>query len=116
MPAMKLSRGKTTLPGKKQIFRQLDANSMYCKDVIGLENENVEGKPLLIRVMNRGHSLVDKSNLCRIRENALINLRCLPDQYKKLRGAPAYPVQLSPALKEVREQLAQQLKSSESAS
>lgn len=56
VPTMKLSRGKITLPGKKQGFRQVDERGEYSKDIIGLEEERIEGKPLLKQVMEKGQS------------------------------------------------------------
>jgi hypothetical protein len=48
---MKRSEAKTNLPGRKQIFRQRD------QDVIGLKDESLEGKQLLVKVMENGRRL-----------------------------------------------------------
>ncbi len=45
VPTMKLSRGKMTLPGRKQVFRQMKERK-YLKDIIGLDGERIKGKPL----------------------------------------------------------------------
>jgi nicotinate phosphoribosyltransferase len=113
VPAMKLSKGKITLPGKKQVFRQEDTRGNYVRDIIGLEDEEVEGRALLLKVMEKGNIVYDMPQLKRIRENALRNLSGLPGRYKKLRNAPVYPVELSPKLEEIKKTLMAQLKERE---
>jgi nicotinate phosphoribosyltransferase len=114
VPAMKLSKGKITLPGKKQIFRQKDNKGKYIKDIIGLESEEIEGTPLLVKVMENGKLVYDLPSLEETRNAALRNLAELPDKYKKLRNASLYPVRLSPKLREIKKKLSNQLKNSES--
>ena len=110
VPAMKLSKGKITLPGKKQIFRKRNKGGRYLKDIIGLENEKVNGEPLLLKVMEKGRITYDVPKLEEIRRVTLRNLLQLPDKYKKLAGAALYPVELSAALRKIRNQLERQLR------
>jgi len=100
VPAMKLSKNKVTLPGRKQIFRIMKRGK-YVKDVIGLDNERIEGKPLLTPVMKKGMIVYDRPSLKEIREYTLKNLSELPEKYRQLRDAPKYPVELSPKLKKL---------------
>jgi len=110
VPAMKLSKGKITLPGKKQIFRKRDKEGRYLKDIIGLENEKVNGEPLLVKIMKKGRITYDIPKLEEIRRVTLWNLLQLPDKYKKLAGAALYPVELSATLRKIRNQLERQLR------
>jgi len=110
VPTMKLSKGKITLPGRKQVFRVKDSMGNFVKDIIALDKEKVEGEPLLVKVMERGEIIYDLPALERIRERALENLSKLPDRYKRLRAAPRYPVELSPRLKEMIDELTNELK------
>lgn len=110
VPAMKLSKGKLTLPGKKQIFRQRDKIGKYARDIIGLENQEVDGERLLTKVMENGRIAYNLPKLDEIRNVALRNLAELPERYKKLRAAPKYPVMLSPRLEEITEKLSEELK------
>jgi nicotinate phosphoribosyltransferase len=114
VPAMKLSKGKITLPGKKQIFRQKDRNGKYAKDILGLEHEKLSGELLLTKIMEKGRVMCELPTLEEIRKVALRNLSELPDEYKKLKNTTAYPVQLSPELKKTKRQLTAQLRNSES--
>ena len=113
VPVMKLSKGKITLPGKKQIFRKRNKGGRYLKDIIGLENEKVNGEPLLVKVMEKGRITHDVPKLEETRRVTIQNLSLLPDKYKKLAGAALYPVELSAALKKIRNQLERQLRRQE---
>jgi nicotinate phosphoribosyltransferase len=110
VPAMKLSKGKITLPGKKQVFRQKDKRGCYAKDIIGLADEGVEGEPLLVKVMEKGNIVYDLPSLEKIRENTLKNLSRLPDKYRKLKNPALYRVELSPKLKKIKKMLTDQIK------
>jgi nicotinate phosphoribosyltransferase len=113
VPTIRLSRGKITLPGRKQIFRLRDKKGNYAKDIISLANEKVEGEPLLVKVIENGNIVYDLPSLERIRENILRNLSRLPHKYKKLTNASSYPVELSSQLKKIKKALTNQLRSRE---
>jgi len=94
-PIMKLSKGKITLPGRKQVYRFKDAEGRFEKDTIALADEKVDGEPLLVKVMEKGKLTYALPSLEQIRGNAAENLSKLPDEYKALTDAPVYPVELS---------------------
>jgi len=109
LPAMKLSEGKATLPGKKQIFRQRDKNKNYTKDIIGLEEEEVKGERLLKEVMKNGEITSEMPTLQEIRKATLRNLQELPAKYRILKGSYLYPVELSKSLRTIRSRLIKRL-------
>jgi nicotinate phosphoribosyltransferase len=109
-PIMKLSKGKVTLPGRKQVFRVKDGKGNFVKDVIALENEKMGGEPLLVKVMENGKIIYDSSPLEDIRRRATENLSKLPTKYKKLKGASVYPVEFSPRLRRLIKELTEKLK------
>jgi len=94
-PIMKLSEGKVTLPGRKQVYRFKDKSGNFTKDVIALADEKVKGEPLLVKVIEKGEIIYDLPSLDEIRATAAENLSKLPEKYKKVTGAPTYPVELS---------------------
>jgi nicotinate phosphoribosyltransferase len=116
VPAMKLSKGKMTLPGKKQIFRQRNEKGKYTKDIIGLDHEEIGGEPLLVKTMKNGEIVYDLPTLEEIRETTLWNLSDLPEEYKRLTNAPLYPVELSHELNKIKGHLKSQLRSNDSLS
>lgn len=114
VPAMKLSKDKLTLPGKKQIFRQRNKEGQFVKDLVGLEDEKIKGEPLLLKVMENGKITYAMPTLEEARRNALKNLAELPEKYEKLKDAPLFPVELGPNLRKIMKKLAAQLRNLES--
>ncbi|MGB9854716.1 MAG: nicotinate phosphoribosyltransferase, partial [Candidatus Bathyarchaeales archaeon] len=109
-PIMKLSEGKATLPGRKQVFRLKDAEGNFVKDIIALDDEKINGEPLLVKVVEKGKVVYDFPTLEDIRKRALENLSRLPEKYKRLRNAAKYPVELSPKIKKLIRELRRKLK------
>ncbi len=101
LPIMKLSKDKITLPGRKQVYRFKSKDDLYCKDVIALADEIVKGEPLLVKVMERGKLSFDLPSLEQIRAAASENVSKLPEEFKVLTNAPAYPVELSQKLQKL---------------
>lgn len=112
-PTMKLSKGKMTLPGRKQVYRVKDRSGSFAKDIIALYEEKAEGEPLLVKVMNKGEIVCELTTIDDIRKRALENLSKLPEKYKKLKKAPHYPVVFSPKLKKLLKELASELRTIE---
>ena len=100
-PMMKLSEGKVTLPGRKQVYRFKDAQGKFEKDVIALADEKVDGEPLMVKVMEKGEVTYDFPSLSEIRAAAAENLSLLPDKYKRVTGAAEYPVEISQNLEKM---------------
>jgi len=95
----KLSPGKQTLAGEKQLFRRLDEEGRYLEDVIGTRNEAVDhARPLLENVMQAGKINKPLPALNEIRQSFKSNFEKLSDRYKRLSQPDTYPVTLSPAL------------------
>src|SRR5260370_12130237 len=57
-PRTKLSSKKIIYPGRKQVFRRVEAGRMV-RDVIGRDDEKLDGEPLLQPVMRGGARLAD---------------------------------------------------------
>lgn len=104
-PKMKLSTHKSTLPGRKQVFRERQQDK-FVRDIIGFASERLQGEPLLSKVMGNGHRTrpADSINECRSRCKA--EIESLPESLTMLSSAePAYPVDLSSELTRTRAQL-----------
>jgi nicotinate phosphoribosyltransferase len=102
-PKMKLSESKATLPGRKQVWRQMSGGKAV-RDVIALMGEfSAEGEPLLTKVMENGRRSAGPEPLEHCRARCREGLDALPDRLISLSSAdPAYPVDLSPGLAELR--------------
>lgn len=103
-PRIKLSKEKVTLPGVKQVYR-IYRNHTMERDVIALEEEKVQGEPLLHRVMEGGKICCDIPSLSSIREYFLSRLHLLPENLKDIESHHTYTVELTPALKHLIEEL-----------
>lgn len=101
LATMKLSEGKNTLPGRKQVYRQTDFDGTLKKDIIALSDEVVEGTPLLVKVIDKGELVYDLPSVKQIRENAKENLLKLPKPLRQLVGTHVYPVELSQKLQDL---------------
>lgn len=109
-PVLKLSTGKVSWPGKKQVFRMRDERGQLQKDVIALREENIPGAdPLLQKVMASGEVAVRRPTLEEIRDNFMGEFKRLPDPIKAIRNPASYPVEISPQLTKLREEVGRQL-------
>ena len=106
---MKLSKDKNTLPGRKQVYRFIDTNGSYAKDVIALADEEADGEPLLRKVMENGKVTCKLPSIKEIRDVAAGNVAKLPQKYKQLTDAPTYPVEVSQALAELVKELKEKI-------
>ena len=104
---MKLSAGKASLPGRKQVYRRSHSGK-YTEDVIALYDESAsEGVPLLVPVMRDGKILpAGRSDLAGARARALQQRQALPACLHTLETDHApYPVTVSKKLASARDRL-----------
>jgi nicotinate phosphoribosyltransferase len=108
-PVIKLSEGKMSLPGTKQIFRRTE-NGLLSGDIIGLQEETgpVGSEALLQEVMVSGVRIDRTAALSEVRERFREEFDSLDARYKELIRPPLFPVSVSPRLQrmtaEVREE------------
>lgn len=102
-PRFKKSRGKATLPGRKEVFRQLE-NGKMTRDIVTLEGDAVEGNPLLEKVMSKGRRISQPQDLKRIVAYLREQLKLLPPHLYALETTPLYPVEISSALSRLKEE------------
>ncbi len=100
---MKLSKGKKTLPGPKQIFRVYGKGGMLRYDILTLEDEAMPqgAVPMMAKVMERGEVTRELPNVDDIRRYAADQLDKLPGTYKALNRVAKAPVKLSKRLMEL---------------
>lgn len=99
-PKRKLSEGKVTWPGRKQVWRTVKGNKIVG-DVVTLESASASGESLIVQVMKDGARLTPAKSLDAIRENAGLELSRLPDGLRRIDQAADYPVTISDALKQL---------------
>lgn len=111
-PLLKLSSGKKTLVNEKQVFRKTE-NEKHVKDLIALRNEKLEKNPLLMHAMQEGERRLETESLQDIRQRLQNELNHLDDAYKRLKDPDEYPVELSPELRKLQEEVVQEVREKE---
>ena len=98
----KLSPGKVTLAGEKQVFRNKKTNGYFVEDIIGVRDESILGsEPLLEKVMENGIVLRAHPSLEEIRKRFALNFSSLDKKYKSISDVVVYPVKLSHGLEKL---------------
>jgi nicotinate phosphoribosyltransferase len=98
-PALKLSSGKQTLVGPKQVWRRY-ADGVMAGDIIAARDEPSPGddwEPLLVPVMHGG-TILHRSTLTASRERHRAEMACLPAALHTLEEQAPYPVEVSAEL------------------
>jgi len=113
-PVMKLSRGKKTLAGPKQIFRFFDSQGLMAEDVLAMRQESIPGgQPLLEMVMDQGQRLAPAESLDIIRSRVQAGRASLPERFNKIKGKERYPVRLSQGLSGLQDKVEQRIEEGE---
>jgi nicotinate phosphoribosyltransferase len=99
-PLLKLSTDKATLPGIKQVWRQENEDGVAIGDTLGLAEEDLPGRPLLVPVMEDGRRLgAGNDDIEAARARAADELAKLPHAMRCLDSAgEPYPVTVSDRL------------------
>jgi nicotinate phosphoribosyltransferase len=97
-PRRKLSEGKATWPGRKQVWRAYDADRRMRGDILSVEGDTQPGETVITQVMRAGKRVSPAPTLAQIREHATAQLSKLPTPLKRLEAFD-YPVTISDKLK-----------------
>jgi nicotinate phosphoribosyltransferase len=101
----KLSRWKSTWPGRRQVHRQYDEHGRIGMDVVGCMDELIEGRALLQPVMLGGRRLSPATELEESRRHAARELATLSPAVRALEHGPHPPVRISHGLRSLAEEL-----------
>lgn len=97
----KLSTGKATWPGCKQVWRHYDGSGRAERDILSTHDDHHDGTPLVRHVMKNGSRTAPARALDDIKTHAAGELEMLPETLMKLDREEAYPVVLGNALSEL---------------
>ena len=103
-PVLKLSSGKKTLVAEKQVFR-IKNNHRFKQDIIGLRDENMEGKSLLKLVMKNGKRVQSPECLDDIRQRLEDEFSQLDNDVKAIENPEPFPVEISPELQKLQKKV-----------
>ena len=107
----KLSAGKATWPGRKQVWRSFAPDGTMSGDVLSLTDDEQPGEPLIAPVMRDGQRLAPMPTLDDARAHAADNLARLPESLKQLALGEPYPTQIGSALVKLAEEVDRRLAS-----
>jgi nicotinate phosphoribosyltransferase len=97
-PTVKLSTGKRTFPGRKQVWRVTEGGTA-SHDVMGLEDETgQDGRVLLSRVMRQGVRVAPVVPLSEVQQRCRARVAQLPATVRALATGAPYAVRVSGAL------------------
>lgn len=112
---LKLSPGKSTLPGGKQVWRFYDRRGKFHHDILSLKEEVISGgEPLLQTILEQGQSKTFLPSLEEIKRSFQEDFSRLPRRFKSidLEVSP-YPVRLSPQLRQHQKKLVHEVRKKE---
>lgn len=101
----KRSVGKSTWPGRKQVWRSFNNDGVMAGDMLGLIDEPTNGMPLLHPVMRGGRRIIPLPTLATIQANGLAQRLALPSRLWSLNAAESYRVEVSTALRQLAEEV-----------
>ena len=110
----KLSEGKATWPGRKQVWRRYGPDGTMAADTLTTEGDPQTGRPLLVPAMRGGRRVIDLPTLEAARTHAARELATLPAALRRLEPA-VYPVDVAPALRRLAEECDRRRRASVSA-
>ena len=102
----KLTPGKESYPGQKQVFRVYRRRIM-AKDIIGLQGEKL-GKPLLKKMISQSKVVAKLPSLDQIRTYTSQQLQTLPQNLRGVSKQVKYKVEISSNLKKLFQETKQQ--------
>ena len=104
----KLSSGKATWPGAKQVWRRFDRDGRMARDIVSTADDVQDGQALLQPVMRQGRRRAAAPGLAEIRQRAARSLALLPEPLRRLETM-AYPVEISGRLRRLAEEVDRRL-------
>ncbi len=112
---LKLSPGKVTWPGRKQVWRRRGPGGAFAGDVVALDEEPAvpDAEPLLRTVMAGGRVVEPGPPLAAIQERCARQVAALPADVRWLRDAATYPVTYGAGLVALRAALSAELQATE---
>ena len=104
----KKSEGKSTWPGRKQIYRHFDQKGHFHYDVVTKDDDTQEGEAIIQPVMKSGERCGVSLSLLQIQEYARTQLTQLPEELRNLREGATGQVKISQAIRQLAKSVDQQ--------
>lgn len=97
-PCRKRSEGKTTWPGRKQVYRYYAGDGLLDHDVVTTHDDQLPGEPLLVPLVKQGRRLGQFVELTESRQRVATQLDRLSRSLRQLDTVAPYEVRISQSL------------------
>ncbi len=97
----KKSTSKVTWPGRKQVYRYYDEHGRMRGDLLALDADSEQGKPLLAPVLRQGARVARQPELTDIREYVRVQISAMPEAMQSLQDAFPYPVTVAESVRDL---------------
>jgi len=114
VPVIKLSSGKATLPGRKQVWRY-HRGGRFAGDIVGLEGEHpmppsqatdaLPAGPLLRPAVRDGKVVAGEHTLKELQHRAAAQMEALPAEVKRVTDPDSYPIEITAPLRRLAREL-----------
>lgn len=104
-PTLKLSAGKETWAGAKQVWRRLDREGRLDHDLLGLAHEDQPGQPLLEPVMQGGRRAAPRQDWRQAQARFRQDLAQMPEAVLRLGDHRPPRLEITPALRDLQEHI-----------
>ncbi len=101
IPSRRKSVGKSSWPGRRQVYRSYDDRGLIGMDMVCCVDEILEGKALLQPVMVNGKRRMEPIPLEEIRRFCVGEIATLPEHLLSLDQGPRSPVKISEELRKL---------------
>jgi Nicotinate phosphoribosyltransferase C-terminal domain len=91
------------------VFRSHDSKGELQRDLIGLRDENLPGERVLEEVMRDGRRSKTYPSLTEIRSVFEVDFASLEKDVKAIRDPSSYPVEFSPGLRALRDEITRKI-------
>jgi nicotinate phosphoribosyltransferase len=115
VPRRKLSAGKATWPGRKQVWRRHGPDGRMHGDILSVEGDDQTGTPLLWPVMRGGKRTDPPPSLVAVRAHAARQLEQLPEPLHRLEPGASYRVEVAEKLAKLAAEVDRRLSAARSA-
>lgn len=109
----KLSAGKSTWPGRKQVWRSHDPAGTMAGDVLSTAEDWQPGAPLLRPVMRGGTRCAPAEDLGAIRHRAAAEMDRLPARLRRMDAPADYTVEVATPLRDLAEAVIHRMEAAE---
>jgi len=106
----KRSAGKSTWPGRKQVYREFNDDGTMRHDILTIEDDVQRGTPLIKPVMRGGKRLSPSPSIEEVRKHVSEEYQRLPANLRRLEQVQPYDVMVAESLRQLTAEVDRQIR------